>query len=296
MLFGSCTGQKEAGCLTGAFLADKPTVASIEKFEADYGKQPAVVLIFLDWGQFPDENVIRDVYAAGSTLMVTWEPWVAVQKAPIDYRALLTGGDDAYIHRFALKMKAISKTVFLRFAHEMNGDWYPWSGEKVGKEIYVGMFRHIRKVFDEAGARNVRWVFSINVENVPSGNDYGFYYPGDRYVDYIGLDGYNWGSTQPWSHWRSFKDLFFGIYQKVVKQYQKPVIISEFGTTSSGGDKVRWLDEALTEVKRMPEVKALVLFNVDKETDWEIPSGSEAGRVFKEGLAVSYFKDSLTED
>ena len=63
-----------------------------------------------------------------------------------------------------------------------------------------------------------------------------------------------------------------------------------------GGDKAHWIDEALREVQRMPDVKALVLFNVDKETDWKIAAGSEAGRALKDGLAISYFKDSWTED
>jgi beta-mannanase len=296
VLFGSCTGHKGTQCATGAFLADKPSSVLIEKFKADHGKRPAVVLIFLDWGQLPDEAVIRDVYNSGSVLMVTWEPWSTLKKAAIDYDALLRGKDDAYIREFALRLKAIGKPVLLRFAHEMNGDWYPWSAQKISGEKYRQLFRYVRKIFDSVGAGNVRWVFSINVENVPGENDYGSCYPGDRFVDYIGLDGYNWGPAQSWSKWRSFQEIFSGIYGEVIRQYQKPVIISEFGTTSSGGDKARWIDDALKEVKRMPAVKALVLFNIDKETDWKIASGSEAGRAFKDGLADPYFKDSWTEE
>ena len=295
-MFGSCTGDKGVECLTGAFLADRPSMTSIEAFKADYGKRPAVVLIFLDWGKYPDEVMARDVYKSGSVLMITWEPWDAVQKSAIDYDGLLVGQDDAYIREFALKLKAISRPVLLRFAHEMNGNWYPWSGQKIGGEKYRQLFRYVRKIFDSVGAGNVRWVFSINAENVPPENGYADCYPGGRFVDYIGLDGYNWGVTRAWSRWRSFKDLFSGPYGEVVKQYQKPVIISEFGTTSAGGDKARWIDEALKEVKHMPAIKALVLFNVDKETNWKVPSASEAGRVLKNGFADSYFRDSWTED
>ena len=70
-------------CLTGAFLADRPTTDSIKGFTADYGKQPAIILIFLDWGKYPDEAVIRDIYESGSALMITWEPWIAPQKTAI---------------------------------------------------------------------------------------------------------------------------------------------------------------------------------------------------------------------
>jgi hypothetical protein len=296
VLFGSCNGQKGTGCLTGVFLADKPTVASIEKFSVDYGKRPALILIFLDWGKFPDEAVTRDVYDRGSILVVTWEPWRAETKAAIDYDAMLAGKEDAYIREFALKLKAIGKPVLLRFAHEMNGDWYPWAGIKIGPEKYRSMFRHARRVFDEAGAGNVRWVFSINAENVPPENTYAGCYPGDPQVDYIGLDGYNWGTTQSWSRWRSFRDIFSRVYQEVLQRYRKPVILSEFSSTSSGGDKAGWIAGALQEIKKMSEVKGFVLFNVDKETDWRFPPGVASGQTLKAGLEDPYFGEVLRGD
>lgn len=289
--------QKQNGfCLTGAFLEDKPTVASIEQFKTDYGKRPAVVMIFLDWGKFPGEDVIRDVYGSGSMLMITWEPWRAVQKTPIDYDALLQGKDDRYIRDFALKLKAIGKPVFLRFAHEMNGDWYPWAGAKIGPEKYQDLFRYVRKIFHEAGAGNVRWIFSINTENVPSENAYRACYPGDRFVDYVGLDGYNWGISQKWSRWRDFGNLFSGVYQDVVSGYRKPVIISEFSSTSSGGDKAGWIERALQEIEKMPAVKVFVLFNVGKETDWRFPPDSISGQKLKAGLKDPYFLESWESD
>lgn len=283
-------------CLTGAFLRDRPTTVEIEKFTADYGKRPAMVLIFLDWGKYPEETVVRDVYGAGSVLMITWEPWEATQKMAIDYEALLAGKDDAYIHEFAVKLKAVGKTVFLRFAHEMNGDWYPWSAQKIGAEKYQRLFRHVRKIFDEARADNVRWVFSINAEDVPPENTYADCYPGDRYVDDIGLDGYNWGTAQPWSRWRSFKDIFSGVYEEVVRCYKKPVIISECSSSSAGGDKARWIGEALLEMKKMPAVKGFVLFNIDKETDWRFAPDVASGQKLKAGMSDPYFLDARKGD
>jgi len=285
----ACQKPQGKGCATGAFLADKPSAALIEKFAADYGKRPALTLIFLDWGKFPDDAVVRDVYASGSVLMVTWEPWDAVRKSGINYRALLGGEQDAYIREFASRLRAIEKPVFLRFAHEMNGDWYPWAGSKIGAGTYAAIFRYVRKLFDEAGARNVRWVFSINTENVPPENTFEECYPGDPYVDYIGLDGYNWGVVQAWSRWQSFRDIFLSAYKKVVHRYRKPVIISEFSSTSTGGDKALWIKNALLELRRMPEVKGFILFNVDKETDWWFPPAALSGQQLKTGFQDTYF-------
>ena len=206
---GACAKKEDMGCFVGAFLGDTPTAEKMGGFQTDYGKKPAWVLSFLDWGKFPDAKAVNDVYGAGGAWIVTWEPWDAVRKKGIDYDALIDGKDDAYLRNFASRLRAIGKPVFLRFAHEMNGNWYPWSGEKIGWAKYQRLFRHVWEVFKAEGVSNVRWVFSINAENVPKGNTYSLCYPGNRYVDYIGLDGYNWGTTQPWSRWRSFKDIFF---------------------------------------------------------------------------------------
>ena len=288
-------GQQKGFCLTGAFLTDMPTTAAIDKFQKDYEKKPFFVLTFLDWGKFPDSNVIRDVYGQGAVLMVTWEPWNAISKTGIAPEALLKGEYDAYVFAFALALKKIEAPVFLRFAHEMNGDWYPWSGQKIGGAEYQKMYKYIHEIFDRIQATNVRWVFSINADNVPPENNYALCYPGNPYVDYIGLDGYNWGTTQSWSQWRTFSEIFSSVYSDVVRRYQKPVIISEFSTTSEGGSKSHWIEAALKDVKAMPAIKGFVLFNVNKETDWYFPPGSENGRALREGLADPYFIETTGE-
>ncbi len=290
-LLGACSNHEGAGCLVGAFLADAPTVQDMENFRENYGKKPFLVMIFLDWDKEIDDRVVRDVYGQNSVLMVTWEPWDAISKEGIDYASLLEGKYDAYIRKFAQKIREVGKPVFLRFAHEMNGDWYPWAGQKIGPLTYQKIFKHVHQIFAQENATNVRWVFSINVENVPSENEYILCYPGERYVDYIGLDGYNWGTTQPWSQWKSFREVFSGVYREVVQRYGKPVIISEFSSTSKGGDKALWIKEALRDVKVMPSVRGLVLFNINKETDWAFPSASEGGWNFKKGLEDPYFKE-----
>ncbi|MDD5227116.1 MAG: glycosyl hydrolase [Candidatus Omnitrophica bacterium] len=291
--FGACARQEASGCFVGAFLGDVPSSESIDRFQKEYGKKPFLVLTFLDWGKYPAESVIRDVYAQNCVLMVTWEPWVAATQKGIDYDALLAGKEDGYIRTFALRIKSVGKTVFLRFAHEMNGDWYPWSGQKIGGAKYQRLFRHVRNIFDQVGAGNVQWVFSLNAENVPRENDSALCYPGDRYVDYVGLDGYNWGTTQSWSRWKSFRDIFLGVYDDVVRRYKKPVIVSEFSSSSAGGDKALWIEDALQTMRHMPAVKGFILFNVDKEVDWRFPPNIASGQKLRSGLADPYFQEAL---
>ena len=144
---GACRMTPEQGCFTGAFLADNPDKKAISDFKNKYGKKPYLVMVFLDWGKFPAPKIIEDIYGQGCVLFLTWEPWNGITKEAIDYDGLLFGKYDDYIAEFARKINAAGKTVFLRFAHEPNGSWYPWSGKKIGAEKFVMMYRHVKDIF-----------------------------------------------------------------------------------------------------------------------------------------------------
>lgn len=109
------------------------------------------------------------------------------------------------------------------------------------------------------------------------------------------MDGYNWGTVQPWSRWRSFEGIFSQVYEEVIRRFRKPVIISEMSSTSAGGDKAGWITNAMQAVQPMTEVKGLIVFNVDKETDWRFWPGTSAGAKLKEGFLNPYFKERFEE-
>ena len=291
-LLSSCATDSKSYCLTGAFLSDKPSREDIVDFKNKYGKKPFLVMVFVDWENFISQEVIEDVYSEDCALVVTWEPWYAMAKEGLDYDEILSGKWDAYIREFANRLKDTEEAILLRFGHEMNGNWYPWSGTKIGREKFTAIYRHAKDIFDETGASNVEWIFSVNWEDVPrEDNNFMLYYPGDEYVDYVGIDGYNWGSTKSWSRWMSFKEIFEKRYKEITNNLKKPIIISEFSSTSNGGDKAVWIKEAMNDIKRMKEIKGFVLFNVDKETDWNFPTDEDFGKEFKVHLGDSYFKD-----
>lgn len=283
--------RPQVACMTGAFLADRPTAKEIKGFRKDHGKNPAMVMVFVNWGDHIDKKALKEVYASNCVLFVTLEPWDQITKKGIDYDGLLSGKYDKYISEIAGQVKRAEKPVLVRFAHEMNGNWYPWAGTLVGKEKYVAMYRHVKDVFDRAGAGNAVWVFSVNWEDVPSGeaNDYKEYYPGDGYVDIIGIDGYNWGNTQTWAKWREFDELFSSRTRECAAM-GKPVMISEFGSSTSGGNRAAWVSRAMDEMKTLG-VAGFVLFNVDKETDWKLKPAS-GGKEFTEKLKDSRFTDT----
>lgn len=291
VFFLSASKRTKNYCSIGAFIADRPAKKAIQQFHADFGKKLYLVMVFVDWENFVDNEVINDVYSMESVLLITWEPWHAVNREGINYDAILSGSMDSYIKNFAEELKRISKPVFLRFAHEMNGNWYPWSASKIGARKYIAVYRYIRNIFDELNADNVKWIFSINWEDIPKENNYMKCYPGNKHVDFIGIDGYNWGNSKSWSRWMSFKDIFEKRCEEVTAHFKKPIIISEFGSTSNGGDKARWIREAMAEIKTMKEIRGFVLFNVNKETDWSFPMDRDCGKELRLQLKDDYFRD-----
>ena len=113
----------------------------------------------------------------------------------------------------AQAVKTFGQKFFLRWGHEMNGNWYPWDGANNGANLaatttFISAYRHIHDLFVAAGATNALWVFCPNVDSVPgdSWNQWQNYYPGDAYVDWMGFDGYNWGTVQTTSTWQTFPD------------------------------------------------------------------------------------------
>jgi len=277
---------------TGAFMTDSPRAADIQGFQNSFGKKPYLATVFIAWNHFLEPEVIGSVYGQGCVLVVTWEPWDPHSKKGIDFDGLLRGSEDEYIARFAEQLKSIDRPVYLRFAHEMNGNWYPWSGTRLGAEKYIRVFRYVKDKLDNAGSSNVKWVFSVNAEDVPRENNHFMqYYPGDAYVDFIGLDGYNWGTSRQDTRWQSFRKIFKPFYEET-RRFEKPILITEFSSASSGGDKAAWIRGALAEMETMTRLKGFVLFNIDKEADWQFKAGESSGRALSSALQTDTFTES----
>jgi hypothetical protein len=131
-------------------------------------------------------------------------------------RQIAGGAEDGAIRAWARALKNVGTPLFLRPWWEMNTDWFAWAGERGstpgtadGPASYVRAWRRMHDIFRREGARNVVWVWSPNVTDASAqGTAYHWtaYYPGNSYVDWVGIDGYNWGG----SYWKSFAKRFGG--------------------------------------------------------------------------------------
>jgi cellulose synthase/poly-beta-1,6-N-acetylglucosamine synthase-like glycosyltransferase len=210
------------------------------------------------------------ISAQGAIPMITWEPWA---KRPHQLHAtrdrrgrlqlIAAGRYDAYIRSFARAVARYGRPLLLRFAHEMNGGWYPWSVHENGNTpaAYVAAWRHVHDVFEAEGATNVRWVWAVNsFAGLSAGaRDVAPYYPGARYVDWVSTTGFNWDSRRVPA--RSFDEVFADTY-RTLKRFGKPIMISEVGSEGGAAAAAAWIRNAIAELPRhYPQVHALVWFD-----------------------------------
>jgi len=276
-----CRTARSTPLETGVFLGDRPSETEIRRFVSVFGKKPRYILLFYDWREIPDSRYLRNLIRLGTTPIVTVEPWNAETQEGIDPQKLFEGAYDDRLQSLRVSLQAAGGEVWLRWAHEMNGNWYPWSGTKWTREKYIAVWRYVHALFGKAGVSNVRWIFSFNAESVPATAENRFerYYPGDEVVDCIGIDGYNFGASKS-SRWRSFRQIFGEAYRSAAR-LGKPILLTEMSSASTGGNKEKWIRQAFAEMKYMPALKGFVLFGVDKEKDWAFRPGTPDGKALK---------------
>lgn len=255
------------------------------------GEAPTVVLAFADFSRELDVTGLEQVSARGAVPVVTWEPWLAgrgVEQPAYSLRRITAGDFDPYLRRWAEGLRSFGKPVMLRFAHEMNGDWYPWSERVNGNSPgdYAAAWRHVHGVVTGAGAHNVSWVWSPNVPYTGS-LPLDALYPGSAHVDVVGLDGYNFGTSMSWSTWTSPVQLFSGGLAEARRLGPgKPIMIAETASSELGGSKPAWIRDTLAYLSGQPDVTTFVWFDFDKETDWRISSSTAAAQAFAEALLL----------
>ncbi len=259
----------------GAYVGNQLTDAA--NFEALIGKKMNLQSIFIGWGSsdgpFPSEYgpTVRD---QGKTLVIFWEQYGATLDD------IANGYYDNYISQFAAAAKAYNGPIILAPLHEMNGNWDPWDGT-VGNNTpakVIAAWQRIHNLFANAG--NVKFAWDVNSDSVPdiTANAINVYYPGDTYVDYVAVDGFNFNN--PWQTW----DQIFASAISQLKIYHKPIYILSMAS-AAGSSKATWITDALTvQIPKYPEIAGWVWFNQNKEQNWLINSDPNSLAAFKTAL------------
>ncbi len=259
------------------------TPSAIEDFESRISTSPDYLAYFVHWAN--NEGALptwlsQYAYQKDRTLVLFWEASDyligGTDQPEYSYRAILRGDFDDYIEDFSGQLKAYKGPVILIPFSELNGNWTPWSGTMNGNtpEQAVAAFQYVSSYFDDVPNVKIGWaVNSHSVPDIPE-NSIESYYPGDAYVDIVGVDGFNMN----WP-WMSFTELFDRPL-KTISQYGKPVFIFSFGS-AEGPQKAEWLRDALyTQLPRYPLVEGWVYFNQNKERNWLLWSDEDTFEVF----------------
>jgi beta-mannanase len=296
--------------LWGALVSDQLTghqapwdMGGPRKLEAMLGKRMSLIHFMAPFSHcaeagcgyydFPAEEM-QTIRNHGSIPFFSWSSQsIPSSESQPDYQLsdVISGRYDGFIRQWAQDARRWGQRFFLRFNWEMNGDWFPWAeranGNRPGE--YVRAWRHVHDIFGEVGADNPVWVWCPNVDFEGSLQDLGSLYPGDGYVEWTCLDGYNSGSNpaKP-DRWRSFDQLYRRTYDEVVNRIApaKPMVLGEIASTEQGGSKAQWIAEMLADLpSEYPKVRGLVWFDkFEKGMDWPIETSQSAIEAFAAGI------------
>jgi hypothetical protein len=286
-------GRLDLGATTGPLARNwwktwQPSdLSTVNQFERQAGKHAAIVMWYADWAHNarPLTAQLNAIEQRGSTPEITWEPWDAskglyTQQPHYRLSNIIDGKFDSYIRTWARTLAHWKHPVLLRFAQEMDGNWFPWDDYSGGNHPgqFVQAWRHVHRIFDQAGATNVKWVWS------PAFARSSAQFPGAGYVDVMATTCQNGGKPLFARGWKTFAqgcgktiDRLHGLEPGL------PIQLAETASAETGGSKARWIREMWSYLATRPYVTSMVWFNLGKETNWRIDSSPSAERAFAAG-------------
>lgn len=210
---------------------------------------------------------------------------------------ILDGSYDDYLHEYARRLKSFGHPVLFRLNNEMNGDWCWYSAYYTSKDadLYLALWRYIHSIFTAEGVDNVLWVWNPHDLSRPDfkWNHFLAYYPGDEYVDIIGMTGYNTGTYFPGEKWREFDDIYTPLYSEYSVVFNKPFMLTEFASNSVGGDKAAWIRNMFNSITKFPSIKVAVWWSgIDYDAKgnpgriYLIDENEEYLKIFRERLPI----------
>ena len=276
----------------------------IAGFETAAGKRPAVVLWYGDlrW-DFHDLAALANqaLRPKGCVLQVGWQP------TDIPLTDITAGVWDAHLHTWFAEARAFGDPVFLRFACEMNGTWVSWDGWHNGgsvsaelgwqaTELYKSAWRHVYTIARQEQACNVAFVWSPNYDSWPdpsttrnAWNHWRNYYPGDLYVDWVGIDLYDHNGQDPAGKIQPFYDEY---------ATRKPIMLAEtagHNDPAVHADKVRYIGQLFDALEtRFPRVKAMVWFNYQEPVNnWRMDETAASQTAYRSRIANSRYVTTI---
>ncbi len=269
--------------------------------------------------KFPSEKV-KLIWNLGFVPYIRIMPWSKFSEGVIDEKyslyKIINGEFDYYIALWAYEARNTGIPLIVDFCPEMNGNWFPWSGilngganpdfygnkqYPDGPERYIDAYQHFINIFRKYDVNNITWVFHTNYNSFPDEewNSMLYYYPGDEYIDWIGISVY--GAQKPTDKWIEFKDVMDSAYNEMIAiGKNKSYAILEFGVieTKNPYQKAGWVRSAFQDIisNRYPLIKAVSYWHSKWEnrdgsiSDMCINSSFYSLRAYSQGITDTIFK------
>ncbi|WP_344244333.1 glycoside hydrolase family 26 protein [Actinocorallia libanotica] len=246
-----------------------------------FGRKPTIAKFFHAWPSGFPTSWAKTAYKAGALPQMEIEPHGAGT-----IEAIAAGRSDEYIRAYAQQVKAAGVPISISFAHEMNGYWYDWGTKKTKAGTFVKAWRRMHDLFAEEGATDVKWLWTPNVVYPMPKVKLKQYYPGNAYVDWVGVIGY-YRNNQKSS---TFKWIFDPTIKQIKKFSKKPILLAETGVqTGPGRDKK--ITDLLTTVAKRKDIIGIIWFNMDKrkaeKADYRLEANKSSVKTFR-SLVTKY--------
>jgi hypothetical protein len=315
----------EGGCLLGVYPGwgaheDEVRAEKLQEFEKLSGKEVAFSPFSSFWGR---RNVasqpLKEIARCGAIpilrLMPWGEPyWGSGYQPAFSLQSIVDGAHDGFLTQWTEVIRRHGGPIMVVFGPEMNGDWFSWSGvfqggadtaafgdsrQADGPERYIAAYRHIVDLFRRKEVKNVSWLFQANYKSHPDEpwNGIEAYYPGDAYVDWVGISLY--GVQFQDEPWHGFGVLMDPAYKALLRLFpHKPLMLAEWGVGEwpRKGDKAAWYREVLEKLETTyPRISAAVVWHhCWKNTDGtysnlRIDSSPEALEAYRAGVGRGHY-------
>jgi hypothetical protein len=197
-------------------------------------------------------------------------PLVQIDPTHVSLTAIASGKYDAYLSDYAAAVRSYRHPVILSFGHEMNGRWFSWGYRHTSAVTFVAAWRHIVTLFRALGARNVTWLWTVNIihSRAHLSPDPSPWWPGSSYVNWVGIDGYYYRSSY------EFASLFGPTIVKVRRLTRDPILIAETAAAPAADQAAKITD--LFRGIREYGLLGFVWFNAPHYLDWRLDSPAAA--------------------
>ena len=254
----STTLPVKPGSYVGVYESGAPaSYAGVTRFTAKTGIEPRLVVYYSGWFEPFKASFATTAARHGAV------PLVQINPKGVSLAAIASGHYDSYLTSYAEAVRSYQHPVILSFGHEMNGNWYSWGYRHTSPAVFVAAWRHIVTLFRELGARNVTWLWTVNIMHTGGSiSRPAPWWPGQKYVTWVGLDGYYYKPS--WT----FAPLFGPTIAAIREFTHAPMLIAETSAAPTTNQPAKIAD--LFAGIRLYGLLGFVWFNSVHNVDWRL--------------------------